>query len=161
MRPETTNTATLLKRVYYVLKRSWSTQYRGENLFVGDVSRAKKFDSIKEVIDFLTSLGAGGTFASEIVRVEETPTPARRELVTTGDLSLLDKGPVVIQNVYGPSDMANNENSLAVSLAYAKVFANISEALMWFRTHPGAGTCRIVPIREIPGDVTITETVLA
>lgn len=141
----------------------------------GTRGQAEQFRSVCSAISAVQSYAQKfGNWGIQIIRVEETPGPPRRELVTTGDLSLLDKGPVVIATGRDSADFVRPKpqmfGSWTSDLSAAQVFANLAEALAYIATnsaasvpfYPGTRTSlKILPIREIPGTPTVTETVLA
>lgn len=173
------------KKVYYVLRRQFENRYVGSAKMVRVLAEARLFPTMEKVMVFLTRHGAGhvveGYDFVKIVRVEETitKTPARRELVTSGDLSLLN-GPCVLQSGAGPflCGMPGDEwrpfvnrqvgfRGSWVGLADATVYPNQGMALkaMAVQGHLNGSSHhqnRIIPIREVPGDTTvdIKETVL-
>src|SRR5690349_21225473 len=92
------------KKVYYVVKAFLRRYFTGNRRDpVGHtIGEAEKFRSVGEALRALERYSAAhpSTWgANNIVRVEETTGTPRRELVTSGDLSLLD-GPVVIKARY-------------------------------------------------------------
>lgn len=165
------------KKVYYLLRSNIGKFFLAQpkenkrdtyNPVLGSRVDAGKFRSVTAALSAIQrACGASdsGQFVwpdVEIIRVEETPGVARRELVTTGDLSLLD-GPVVLRT-RGGSFVGSSDDRGDFVLADARVFSTQRDALDYlndeslFADNTGF---RIVPIREIPGTPTIVETVLA
>lgn len=116
---------------------------------------SRNYDTIPELI------GGTGTLPTDAVllRVTEVQEPPKRELVTSGDLSLLD-GPCVVHradtDAYVPTSFGRGAD-----LENATVFDNQSRAIQSVGGQYSGPVFRIIPIREVPGRTTYKEEVLA
>lgn len=166
------------KRVYYVIRRASVNRYAGIATGYGSPwqktpQQAAQFTTLRDAAAALTRIQGDPT--TEIVRIEETrvATPAKRELVTSGDLSLLD-GPVVLitrqgaGSVYYLAAVPTWSKWTLGGLEEALVFPAQHAALRFINDNPdlsfsGCKSLRIVPIRETPQDTTVNvvETVVA
>lgn len=163
------------KRVYYVIRRASVNRYAGIATGYGSPwqktpQQAAQFTTLRDAAAALTRIQGDPT--TEIVRIEETrvATPAKRELVTRGDLSLLD-GPVVIADGEPGdpiflSETRDGHMHWRSALAEATVFPRYQEAVQAIRDRSimsFSTSDRIVPIRETPQDTTVNvvETVVA
>lgn len=165
------------KRVYYVIRRASVNRYAGIATGYGSPwqktpQQAAQFTTLRDAAAALTRIQGDPT--TEIVRIEETrvATPAKRELVTRGDLSLLD-GPVVVITRQGGGTVYHlspnhSWSNWSTHLEDAQVFPTQDAALRFINSNQdhsfsGCKSLHIVPIRETPQDTTVNvvETVVA
>lgn len=165
-------------KTYYIVKRSSlgdfltgnNADYQTALTSYGGRKDAGQFATVADALSAVEYFGRThvvnrAKWYFQLIRVEETISAPRRELVTTGDLSLLDKGPVVVLHQSRCSEFVRAgftpTDSWTGYFSQAQVFENQTEAIEQVRTILYTTRFRIVPIREIPGETIVTETVLA
>lgn len=162
--------------VFYVLRREVRNYYLSAGHYVPKLKDAKRFRTVAGILQYIAENASnynGYLTSFNISRVEEITTAPKRELVTSGDLSLLN-GPCVVQYGKGLSSFlgTNPPKTEAInfraSLKDAAIFPNQAGALTAVMqlgkiggyveaAHPYS----IVPVREVPGATEFKETVLA
>lgn len=163
-------------KTYYVFKhkygyitdlRSATAADRGGSLrFVFALKAASQFSSAQAA---LSTLQRHARFADNwvpdvnLVRVEESPRPARRELVTQGDLSLLNTNPVVLFGNNIKKFLGRSNYFTEPTIETAVTFPNQGAALGWLLEQDRivGGSVSVLPIREFQDESSVTETILA
>lgn len=188
MRPDgTTKVNPVVGAVYYVLGVARRVMAK-KLYFIDDpfqsltysLAEASRYSTPAQALqalhDFAIRRGESGTggctgYGIDLIRVTESHSAPRRELVTSGDLSLLNEGPVVIFGACGGGYLQPSEGLIVWEWSYrsehglqtAKLFRNQQEALQFIADVMGndLGPIELRVIREVPGETIVTEAVLA